>query len=99
MPFQFKICKNSLKTHISSVHEIIKPHKCSLCDYSASEKGHLKYHISAKHDGEKPFECNFCDAKFPAKGSRNKHLKDVHKIESVPKDPVETNNTHDPLEI
>ena len=35
----------------------------------------------------------------PAKGSRNKHLKDVHKIESVPKDPVETNNTHDPLEI
>ena len=70
----------------------------SLCDYSAAEKGHLKYHISAKHDGEKPFECNFCDAKFPAKGSRNKHLKDVHKIENVPKYPVET-NTHDPSEI
>ena len=54
--------------------------------------------MSAKHDGEKPFECNFCDAKFPAKGSRNKHLKDVHKIENVPKDPVET-NSNDPLKI
>ena len=42
-------------------HEKNQPHKCSICDHSASAKGNLKRHIEAVHEEKKPHECPICD--------------------------------------
>ena len=53
--------KESLKTHILSMHDGMK-FKCHQCDHQATQKGSLKRHILSKHDGMK-FKCSQCDYK------------------------------------
>ena len=43
--------KNSLKSHVASVHEGNKPFKCDICDYSCSLKQYMKQHVAKKHKG------------------------------------------------
>ena len=42
-----------MNEHIITIHEGKKPHKCLICDYSASQKAHLKSHIKWIHEGYK----------------------------------------------
>ena len=51
------------KKHIESIHEGMKPHKCSICNYAASRRGNLKRHINSTHEKKYPksaqSKCNF----------------------------------------
>ena len=44
-----------------SAHEVKKPFKCEVCDYSYSQKGELKKHVvpvhESVHEGKKTFLC------------------------------------------
>ena len=44
----------TLKKHMVSVHEGLKPFQCSICDYNYSRKDHLESHIIAVHEELKP---------------------------------------------
>ena len=46
---------------MESVHEGIKPFKCTICDYKFTRKLVLKKHIEYIHEGIKPFKCSICD--------------------------------------
>ena len=56
-----------LKSHISSVHEKIKPFKCENCDYLCSTKGVMKQHVKSIHIKTRPFKCEICDREFGKK--------------------------------
>ena len=49
--------KSYLKSHVESVHENRKPHKCTVCNYSCSQKSTLKMHVVSVHENEKPYKC------------------------------------------
>ena len=70
--------KQSLQSHIMSVHENTRPHKCSMCDFAANLKSTLNKHIKAAHE-EKKFKCHVCDTKFTIRSSLNYHTKYVCK--------------------
>ena len=63
----------------SSVHEINKPFKCNICDYSCSQKGHMNKHVASVHGGKKPFICDNCDYSRSQKGHMNNHVPSVHR--------------------
>ena len=50
---KFVTKKNSLKKHVASVHEGIKPFKCKFCDYT-NLKSNMNRHI---HEENKAFQC------------------------------------------
>ena len=60
------------------VHEKKKPHQCSLCESSFSQKYSLKMHISAVHDGVKPFSCHVESCEFSS--ATEKQLKQHHSM-------------------
>ncbi|XP_055307956.1 zinc finger protein 845-like [Sitodiplosis mosellana] len=51
-----------------------KRHKCSLCDYDTSYKGHWKTHMF-NHTGERPFPCSLCQKKFITKQHLQSHMR------------------------
>ena len=59
-------------------HKESKSHKCSVCDYSCTQKQDLKRHIDAIHENKKPHKCSICDQSFSLKDSLNKHIEFVH---------------------
>ena len=59
--------KYELKKHIATVHEGVKPFKCSNCDVSFSRKNSLTRHIASTHAGKKPLKCSICDALLEVK--------------------------------
>ncbi|NXP43324.1 ZSC32 protein, partial [Leiothrix lutea] len=40
-----------------------KPHKCSNCEKSFSQRSHLTEHMRI-HMGERPYECGECERSF-----------------------------------
>ena len=60
------------------MHENMRPHKCSMCDFAANLKSTLNKHIKAAHE-EKKFKCHVCDTKFTIRSSLNYHTKYVCK--------------------
>jgi len=68
----------NLKQHIDSIHDGKKPHKCSICDQSFSQKGHLKEHTDSVHEGKKPHKCSICGQSFSKKGQLKQHTDTVH---------------------
>ena len=81
--------KQNLKKHIETVHEGIKPFKCSICDVKFANnynpqiqesqikfanKQNLKKHIETVHEGIKPFKCSICDVEFANKQNLKKLL-------------------------
>ena len=61
--------KESLKSHVLSVHKKERPFKCNECQYSSSDNGKLKRHILSVHKGERLFKCNECDKGFSQKAT------------------------------
>jgi hypothetical protein len=52
--------KQSLNKHLETIHEGIKPFKCSICDYKFSEKGYLKKDIKTVYERIKSHSiCSF----------------------------------------
>lgn len=55
-------------------HRDVKPHCCTFCNASYSQKSRLQIHIR-KHQGVKPFACEVCNKLFTEKGNLNVHMK------------------------
>ena len=72
------LAKASLLQYHLAVHENLKPHQCSQCDYACSKKGNLKKHVQTKHEGQKPHVCNVCQEAFSEKCNMNEHIARKH---------------------
>lgn len=55
--------KNSLKSHIISVHEMANLFTCESCGKGFSTKSNLKSHLYS-HSSEKNVQCDICSARF-----------------------------------
>ena len=71
-------CKNSLNTHILSIHEGQKIHKCDECGKFFAQNSNLKTHILTRHQGIKPV-CKFCGKSYVTDNYLRKHISAVHK--------------------
>ena len=54
----------SLKRHITSIHEGIKPFKCDTCEVSFSQKSNLDRHIAFAHEGWDVHSCRISSKRF-----------------------------------
>lgn len=55
-----------------------RPHACSTCGSTFTQKIHLETHIKNVHELIKPYHCSFCDYNTANKGSLDKHIRTVH---------------------
>ena len=69
-----------MNIHIATIHEIIRPYKCSHCKgvwkkagSSCNKKYVLNQHISSIHDKKQPHECSICAKEFTKKGSLKRY--------------------------
>ena len=66
-PYSCELChftsagRQSLVTHIRSVHEGLKPFACDLCNFTSGRKAGLKKHIDVVHKKIKNFACDRCE--------------------------------------
>ena len=83
--FNCEICnklflsKQSLKKHISSVHEAKKPLKCKfvrcdLCGRDFTSKRNLHQHVKLTHD----IKCKICESGFDTRRDLVRHIASVH---------------------
>ena len=70
--------RTNMKRHILTVHEGVKPFKCTLCVTTFSTKTHLKRHIAGVHEGKKPHPCAICQDGFKMAKQLRQHMKRVH---------------------
>ncbi|KAF4527461.1 hypothetical protein B566_EDAN016225 [Ephemera danica] len=64
--------------HTMAAHTKERPHECSYCNASFTEKHHLTNHINAIHTHNKPYMCEDCDYKATQKGTLTRHRQAVH---------------------
>ena len=70
--------KSHLDIHIRSVHEIIKPFRCSACDKSFTTSKGLLCHKKTVHVEKKPFKCPYCKMTIPRITDLQEHVKTIH---------------------
>ena len=70
--------KESLKNHISGVHEGKYKSICHLCDKELATPIYLKIHINTIHEGHKKFVCPTCGQPFAQSQSLKKHVLLIH---------------------
>ena len=63
--------------------ELVKPHKCSRCEFSTESKSRLKNHVAAIHDKQKPYGCTLCDFKAASNFTLKNHIRSKHEKEPV----------------
>ena len=63
---------------LDSTHKATRSHMCTICDYTASRKGHLKRHMESVHEGKKPHKCSLCDYTSSQKGHVKLHIESAH---------------------
>ena len=66
-----------MKTHINSVHNGQKDHKCVTCGKAFSSAQNLKTHIISVH-GQKDLKCDICGKSFSLGKNLNRHMIAVH---------------------
>ena len=54
----------SLKKHISAIHNGYKGYKCGSCSKAFSQESNLKRHVHTVHEGKKDHNCELCDKSF-----------------------------------
>ena len=52
-----------LDTHVSVVHEGIRPYECEYCLKTFGMLANLNTHVTAVHEGKRPHQCKECDYK------------------------------------
>ena len=67
-----------MKSHISAVHEGVKPFKCDICDQSFAQVSNMKRHFASFHNGVKPFKCDICNERFPLMRKMKRHMFEIH---------------------
>ena len=73
--------RDSLKSHIRSMHTKEGELKCPQCDYTTCRTAHLKNHIVKAHETPQVFyKCEKCGEDFKLKSLLNKHDKTEHKV-------------------
>ena len=55
---------SSLKKHILSAYEMLKLHKCIICNASIEESCNLKTHIAFVHEKKRLHKCTICSSSF-----------------------------------
>ena len=73
--------KETLKNHVSKIHENLKPvknYRCSQCDHVWSSPYLLKNHFDAVHSGTKNFKCEICAKSFAILSYLTKHKSTIH---------------------
>ena len=70
--------KSSLESHVKSVHDGKKIHKCSICDYRCSKESNLRRHLKSVHEGKKPHKFSICDYSCSQKVHMESHVESVH---------------------
>ena len=82
-----KSCKNKFKSkqelggHLSAIHEINKPHQCSLCDYRTARSSDLRKHVRRVHEktaNVKKIQCLNCEKIFTRNFTMVQHVKTHH---------------------
>ena len=73
---------NSLKYHMTSVHNKDQMLKCNLCPYKSASKGNLKIHIEGTHEGVRKYACGKCEYAAFRKGELIRHQSAVHNLGS-----------------
>ena len=89
----FKAFKQAghLKSHLSSVHQKLKPYDCKQCEKSFTTFQNLKVHKSSVHGKIQPYECNPCGQFFTQAGNLKRHNFQVHSTEEKTKIKIRKN--------
>ena len=66
-----------LKTHIKTVHDEVRNHKCHHCGKSFVWGNGLKIHVESVHMKEKPYQCDICFKRFMS-NFVEEHKRQVH---------------------
>ena len=61
-----------------AVHEVKKPFKCDICDYSCSRKNHSNKHFATVHEGKEPIKCDICEYSCFQNSDMKRHAANVH---------------------
>ena len=56
-----------------NAHTGVKSYKCSVCEYSAAQKGNLVTHMKIP-TGIKPYNCSVCEYSAAQKGPLVRHM-------------------------
>lgn len=62
----------SLKSHVKTVHEKIRPFICNICGHKSSRKAMLELHMR-QHTASKPHKCDHCPFRTGDPNSLRKH--------------------------
>ena len=64
--------------HMNKIHRESRPHKCTLCNFSAMTKHNLRQHIDGVHKRDKYFECQNCNYTTVTQKYLTEHLRSAH---------------------
>jgi len=82
--FYIEICQkpfsqsHHLKTHIRSVHEGVRKHKCDYSEKKFSQSSNLKTHIKRVHKIVDKLKCDHCEKKFVQESHLKSHITRIH---------------------
>ncbi|KAJ8908865.1 hypothetical protein NDN08_005569 [Rhodosorus marinus] len=75
--------KGSLKVHLRTVHEGLRPYGCGECNKQFGTRNNLMRHQRIVHLNQKPYFCGACKQYFVTLSSVNRHISRKHKESSV----------------
>ena len=87
--FQCIICnkdytnRDSLKSHIATIHEDKKPFECEVCHIRFPSKSKVKKHILMVHEKKCPYLCDHCNEGFMSKSLLIKHVQSSHNLQPL----------------
>ena len=69
--------RKNLPIHMKIVHFKERQHKCKICEYQATTKGHLSTHVKNVHQRSENIVCRECNKSIQKK-NLTKHIKLFH---------------------
>ena len=68
----------NLEMHVKAVHDKIKDHECSQCDFKTSRANNLRGHVQRMHEKDRTISCGRCEFKADTKYILKLHLEVTH---------------------